>query len=66
MQSSNASADPTAKPSRASLSHGDRNRREDTKAMAEYTADVVSRLVRRVLFDEWRAQMAAGYLTGAG
>src|SRR6266508_2007127 len=34
--------------------------------MAEYTADIVARLVRRVLFDEWRGQMAAGYLTEAG
>jgi hypothetical protein len=34
--------------------------------MAEYTADITARLVRRVLFDEWRGQMAAGHLTEAG
>ncbi len=34
--------------------------------MAAYTADIVARLVRRVLFDEWRGRMAAGYLTEAG
>jgi hypothetical protein len=34
--------------------------------MAEYTSDIVARLARRVLFDEWRAQMAAGHLTETG
>jgi hypothetical protein len=34
--------------------------------MGEYTTDIVARLVRRVLFDEWRSQIAAGYLTEKG
>jgi hypothetical protein len=34
--------------------------------MTEYTADIVARLARRVLFDEWRRQMGAGHLTEAG
>lgn len=34
--------------------------------MGEYTTDIVARLVRRVLFDEWRSQIAAGYLTETG
>ena len=34
--------------------------------MGEFTTDIVARLVRRVLFDEWRSQIAAGYLTETG
>jgi len=34
--------------------------------MAEYTTDIVARLVRRVLFDEWRSQIAAGHLSETG
>ncbi len=34
--------------------------------MGEFTTDIVARLVRRVLFDEWRSQIAAGYLTEKG
>ena len=32
----------------------------------EYTPDIAARLVRLVLFGEWRAQMGAAHLTEAG
>jgi len=41
-------------------------KREDIIMSEEFTPEVAGRLIRRVLFDEWRQLIVAGYLTDEG